>query len=242
MAKARYEFSEGSSNKFWEIELSGSSFTTTHRKIGAPGATTLKEWPDAATAKTEYDKIVAQKVNKGYALVSGKPEAASAAPAKKKANKVDDAPATEAHASGAFDAALAKQIDADPNDAGAWAVYADWLQGQGDPRGELGMIQEKLRAKPKDAGLLAAEKKLLRDHAEAIVGPLAKYLTRDDKRDIPGVTTKSALEPEFRNWDGKETPVRVHAAQRVLQPRSSSAIPARSGARRALAQARRRRG
>ena len=31
----RYEFSEGTSSKFWEINLSGPSFTTTYGKIGA---------------------------------------------------------------------------------------------------------------------------------------------------------------------------------------------------------------
>src|SRR5689334_10776827 len=67
----RYEFSEGSSNKFWEIELSGSSFTTKHGKIGTSGQTLLKDWPDAATAKKEYDKLIAQKTKKGYTLVGG---------------------------------------------------------------------------------------------------------------------------------------------------------------------------
>ena len=92
----RYEYSEGSSNKFWQIELSGTSFTTTFGKIGTPGTTSLKEWPDAATAKKEHDKLVAQKVKKGYQLVGGgaaKPAAkapakpAAKAPAKKPAAK-----------------------------------------------------------------------------------------------------------------------------------------------------------
>ncbi|HEY1551443.1 MAG TPA: WGR domain-containing protein, partial [Kofleriaceae bacterium] len=62
----RYEFSEGSSNKFWEIKLDGSSFTTSYGKIGTPGQTTLKQWKDAAEAKKEYDKLVAEKTKKGY--------------------------------------------------------------------------------------------------------------------------------------------------------------------------------
>lgn len=67
----RYEFSEGSSNKFWQIELKGKSFTTTYGKIGTSGQTSLKEWKDAAEAKKEYDKLVAEKVKKGYELVDG---------------------------------------------------------------------------------------------------------------------------------------------------------------------------
>jgi predicted DNA-binding WGR domain protein len=62
----RYEFSEGSSNKFWEINLSGKSFTTTYGKIGTSGQTTIKQWKSEAEAKKEYDKLVAEKVKKGY--------------------------------------------------------------------------------------------------------------------------------------------------------------------------------
>ena len=65
----RYEFSEGSSNKFWEITLDGKSFTTTYGKIGTDGQSTVKEWPSEAEAKKQFDKLVAEKVKKGYTLV-----------------------------------------------------------------------------------------------------------------------------------------------------------------------------
>src|SRR5436190_16836950 len=82
----RYEFSEGTSNKFWEIKLSGKSFTTTYGKIGTSGQTTMKEYKSEAEAKKEYDKLIAEKVKKGYEPAQGsgpvaKP-AAKAAPAK----------------------------------------------------------------------------------------------------------------------------------------------------------------
>jgi len=67
----RYEFKEGSSNKFWEITLDGSSFTTKYGRIGSDGQETIKEWDDDDKAKTEYDKIVAKKVKEGYKLVGG---------------------------------------------------------------------------------------------------------------------------------------------------------------------------
>jgi predicted DNA-binding WGR domain protein len=47
----RYEFSEGTSNKFWEINLSGKSFTTTYGKIGTSGQTTIKQFKSDAEAK-----------------------------------------------------------------------------------------------------------------------------------------------------------------------------------------------
>jgi uncharacterized protein (TIGR02996 family) len=209
MPPARYEYSEGSSNKFWQIELSGSSFTTTFGKIGTPGTTSLKEWPDAATAKKEHDKLVAQKVKKGYAPVAtAAPKAAKAATAKAAPAKAAKKSATTAAtSSGAFNPQLAKQIEANPDDEGAWAVYADWLQGQGDPRGELGVVQERLRASPKDKTLLSAEKKLLKDHAEQIVGSLAPYMKK--KGHIPGVLTKPDVEPDFRQMTEGMPPIRA---------------------------------
>ncbi|MFO0668903.1 MAG: WGR domain-containing protein [Polyangiaceae bacterium] len=62
----RYEFSEGTSNKFWEITLEGSSFTTRYGKIGTDGQVTLKEFDSADKAQKEYDKLVAEKTKKGY--------------------------------------------------------------------------------------------------------------------------------------------------------------------------------
>src|SRR5260221_14070789 len=67
----RYEFSEGTSNKFWEINLSGKSFTTTYGKIGTSGQTTIKTWKTEAEAKKEYDKIVAEKAKKEYERAGG---------------------------------------------------------------------------------------------------------------------------------------------------------------------------
>ena len=61
MASVRYEFSEGTSNKFWEIALADASFTTTFGKIGANGQTTIKKFGSAAEAKKEHDKLVAEK-------------------------------------------------------------------------------------------------------------------------------------------------------------------------------------
>jgi predicted DNA-binding WGR domain protein len=108
----RYEFSEGTSNKFWEINLSGKSFTTTYGKIGTSGQTTIKQWKSEAEAKKEYDKLINEKTKKGYELVSGggggssaddedededeKPAKKSAKPAAKTAAKTAKAPAKAA--------------------------------------------------------------------------------------------------------------------------------------------------
>jgi predicted DNA-binding WGR domain protein len=79
----RYEFKEGTSNKFWVINLDGTSFSTTYGKIGTDGQETVKDWGDEDKAKKEYDKLVAEKVKKGYKLVgNGGGGAAKAAPKK----------------------------------------------------------------------------------------------------------------------------------------------------------------
>jgi predicted DNA-binding WGR domain protein len=86
----RYEFKEGSSNKFWEIKLDGSEFTTKYGKIGADGQETVKDWGDEEKAQKEYDKLVAEKVKKGYKLVNGGGGSAKAAPAAAKKKPVFD--------------------------------------------------------------------------------------------------------------------------------------------------------
>lgn len=97
----RYEFSEGSSNKFWEINLNGKAFTTTYGKIGTSGQTSIKTWKDNAEAKKEYDKLVAEKTKKGYKPAGGNGAAADdddddEAPAPKKKAAVAAAPAKKA--------------------------------------------------------------------------------------------------------------------------------------------------
>jgi uncharacterized protein (TIGR02996 family) len=54
-------------------------------------------------------------------------------------------------------------------------VYADVLQQRGDPRGELIHVQHALAKKPKDKALKTAETKLFKDHADALLGPLAPW-------------------------------------------------------------------
>lgn len=169
MGSVRYEFSEGTSNKFWEIALADASFTTTFGKIGANGQTTIKKFGSAAEAKKEHDKLVAEKVKKGYKLVGGKaakaaPAAAAAKPAKgkKAAPAVEDGTKLDAR-----NPALEKAIEANPNDREAFAVFADWLQEQGDPRGELISLQ--LGNKEGQA------KKLIEKHQDYFLGSLAAH-------------------------------------------------------------------
>jgi len=91
----RYEFVQGTSSKFWQIELDGESFTTTYGKIGTDGKSTTKSFDSAEKAQREYDKLVKQKTKKGYVLA----DASGGAPAPKaKAKPAPAAAATPAAA------------------------------------------------------------------------------------------------------------------------------------------------
>ncbi len=71
MSQESFEFKDGTSNKFWTICLEGTSFTVNFGKIGTPGQTQTKTFDDENEAKTAYDKLVAEKVKKGYVQVPG---------------------------------------------------------------------------------------------------------------------------------------------------------------------------
>jgi len=66
----RFEFIEGSSSKFYEISLRESSITIRFGKIGTDGQQNYKVFDNQTEALKEYDKLIAQKVKKGYSKVS----------------------------------------------------------------------------------------------------------------------------------------------------------------------------
>ena len=69
-AGARYfEFVDGTSNKFWEITLTGSDVTTRWGKIGTDGQSKTKPFGTPDKARAEYDKLVSEKTGKGYVEV-----------------------------------------------------------------------------------------------------------------------------------------------------------------------------
>lgn len=59
-------FSDGSSNKFWRIELDGDSHTVTFGRVGTSGQSQTKTFDSAAEATKSHDKLVAEKLKKGY--------------------------------------------------------------------------------------------------------------------------------------------------------------------------------
>jgi predicted DNA-binding WGR domain protein len=80
----RFEFVEGSSSKFWEPGLQGSTFIVTYGRIGTAGQRKEKGFPDEESARREYERKVAEKLREGYKEVSGEGEASAPASAPEK--------------------------------------------------------------------------------------------------------------------------------------------------------------
>ena len=80
MQRREFHFSEGSSDKFWAIELEGKQFTVQFGRTGTSGQTQLKEFGTEAESVKAYEKLIAEKIKKGYQEVTtGQPAATSTA-------------------------------------------------------------------------------------------------------------------------------------------------------------------
>ena len=76
----RFEFVGGGSSKFWHITLDGAAYTVTFGRIGTAGQSQTKTFGNAALAQAEHDKIVREKVGKGYTEVASEAAAAVTPP------------------------------------------------------------------------------------------------------------------------------------------------------------------
>lgn len=64
--RRHFEFVEGSSSKFWEVWVEGTSLYTQYGRIGSTGQTTTKAYASEAEARQAAEKITREKVGKGY--------------------------------------------------------------------------------------------------------------------------------------------------------------------------------
>ncbi|AGC44676.1 WGR domain-containing protein [Myxococcus stipitatus DSM 14675] len=159
----RYEFKEGSSNKFWEITLEGKTFTTKWGRIGTDGQEKTQSFDSPEAALKEHDKLVREKEKKGYELVDGEDG---------EDGDGDEVEAVEGKSNPELEAAILK----DPDNQDAYLVYGDWLQGQGDPRGELIALQHAAaNADSAEAGALKRKVTAhLKKHKALLLGGMAK--------------------------------------------------------------------
>jgi predicted DNA-binding WGR domain protein len=110
----RFEFNDGKSSKFWEVEVAGAQFTVRYGKIGTAGQAQTKEFANGAAATKAADKLIAEKAGKGYQEVGGATPMTPASIAAATAPKVAKAPKSPKPTKAKKPAELAKDPDADP--------------------------------------------------------------------------------------------------------------------------------
>ncbi|MDC0675983.1 WGR domain-containing protein [Nannocystis radixulma] len=77
----RFECEDGTS-KFWEVRIDGDQLHIGWGKLGTGGQSQTKSFPSAEKARREQDKLIAEKIKKGYTEVGG----SAGASAKKQAD------------------------------------------------------------------------------------------------------------------------------------------------------------
>ncbi len=82
----RFELKEGTSSKFWEAKVDGKKLVLAWGRIGTAGQSKTKAFANPAAAQAEHDKLVKEKLGKGYAEIGkgGKPIKAAPAAASTK--------------------------------------------------------------------------------------------------------------------------------------------------------------
>lgn len=157
-----FVFTDEKSNKFWHIELQGQIFTVTFGRVGTNGQTQTKAFADGATAKKEHDKLVAEKLKKGYVETT------------------PGSPPPPAKPTSTEQQALEKALLAHPDEVAAHSAYGDYLVEVGDPRGELVQVQLALedatRSKADRDALRKRETALLKKYARDWMGDAGRFL------------------------------------------------------------------
>lgn len=155
----RFEIDDAGVKRFWDIQLRGKTCTTRWGKVGTDGRTTEKSFASRAAAKQAFEKLVAEKVAQGYA------------------ERVATAAAGGASTKGvsAVSPEMERAVLADPRDDAGYLVYGDWLQSQGDPRGELIAIHAARLDDPDSIKLERDEATVFKTYAEELFGPMLRH-------------------------------------------------------------------
>lgn len=70
MSKRKFEYKDGSSNKFWTINLEDCRHTITYGRIGSSGQTKTKDFTSPHEAQEAHDKLIREKLKEGYIELS----------------------------------------------------------------------------------------------------------------------------------------------------------------------------
>ncbi|HKX62861.1 MAG TPA: STM4015 family protein [Verrucomicrobiae bacterium] len=69
--KRELVYMDSKSSKFWSIELAGSSHTVTYGRIGTTGQSATKSFPSEEAARKDMEKLIREKLGKGYVDAAG---------------------------------------------------------------------------------------------------------------------------------------------------------------------------
>lgn len=151
-----FQFSDTKSHKFWNIDVSGNSFTVSYGKIGSAGQTKTKSFATAEKARQAADKLISEKIGKGY---------------------IETTPKVKSSEPETFE----KAIQANPHELAVVAAYADYLTERDDPRGEFMQVQIALEnealPKAERKKLLKREAELLEEHGSEWVGDWIEHFS-----------------------------------------------------------------
>ncbi len=186
----RYEFNDGKSSKFWQIEQSGAELHIGWGKIGTAGQNQVKCFDDEAKATAARDKLIAEKTKKGYVAegdeASKSESAEQPVPTQAKAqvqSQSAEATADKLGVDGADDEASEASLSRDsvePLASDALAVSADEVARVADTPDaatDLAAKLAELRAAPSaDQRLLAAWREVLGQVAQGELGVLVPKL------------------------------------------------------------------
>src|SRR5690349_5168519 len=73
MRRREFQLTEGGSQKFWAIKVEGSRFFVQFGRIGTAGQTQSKKFDHPVYARKAADKLIAEKIKKGYVEVAPQP-------------------------------------------------------------------------------------------------------------------------------------------------------------------------
>src|SRR4051812_3769280 len=62
-----FVYSDALSHKFWNVDVKGDAITVQFGRVGTKGQTQTKTLADEAAARREADRLIRDKVRKGYA-------------------------------------------------------------------------------------------------------------------------------------------------------------------------------
>jgi uncharacterized protein (TIGR02996 family) len=173
-----FQFSDVKSHKFWSIEVKDTYYQVNFGKVGSAGQIQRKTFATAAEAQAEMDKLIKEKLKKGY---------------------VETTPKASISEEESFHKALVEN----PADLAGWCAFADYLVEHDDPRGEFMQTQialedEKL-SKTERTALKKKEAELLKEHQETFLGALAPFLLNPPKPK-PGWRQSDILFAFHRGW------------------------------------------